>query len=147
LQAKNPVANRRASATVFLVIILKRTIALTLLALWLPVSMHCSLETLPGFNLLDCCCDTGASQSAKDDCAQSPCGEIEAGLYKIEDNPTDTPNLAIVLAMASRIGAPQLPEPTPTTFLAADSSPPELAKTWQFSRRTALPVRAPSFVS
>jgi hypothetical protein len=144
---EKPVANRKASATVFLVIILKRTIALTLLALWLPVSMHCSLETIPGFNLLDWCCDTGASQSAKDDCSQDSCGEIESGLYKIEDNPALTPSMAVVLAMASSVEAMQPPKTTPTVFLPTGSSPPELAQTWQFSRRAALPVRAPSVVS
>jgi hypothetical protein len=143
----NSVANREASVTVARVKILKRTIALTCLALWLPVSMHCSLETIPGFNLLDWCCDTGASQPAKNDCAQDSCGEIEAGLYKIEDNPALAPSLAIVLAMASPVEALQPPKPTPTAFLPTDSSPPELTQTWQFSRRAALPARAPSFVS
>jgi len=127
--------------------ILKRTTALTFLVLWLPVSMHCSLETIPGFNVLDWCCDTAASQSDKDGCAQDSCGEIEAGLYRIEDNPTFAVNLAIVLAMATPVEPLQPPTPTPTTFLSTNSSPPELTQTWQFVYRAALPVRAPSFVS
>jgi hypothetical protein len=143
----NSVANREASVTVARVNILKRAIALTCLALWLPVSMHCSLETIPGFNLLDWCCDTAASEPAKDDCGQDNCAEIEAGLYKIEDNPALTPSLAIVLAMASSVEALQPLKPTSPAFLPSDSSPPELTQTWQFSRRAALPVRAPSFVS
>lgn len=32
-------------------------------------------------------------------------------------------------------------------FESSNSPPPELVKTWQFSSRTALPVRAPSFAS
>ena len=136
-----------ASVTFARVKILKRTIALTFAALWLPVSMHCSLETIPGFNLLDWCCDTAASQPAKDDCSQDNCGEIEAGLYRVEDNPTLTLKPATVLAMVFPVEAVQLPKPTPVVFLSADSSPPELAQTWQFSHRAALPVRAPSFVS
>jgi len=145
--SQNPVATRSARATIASVNILKRTIALTFVALWLPVSMHCLLETIPGFNLLDWCCDTGASQSANGGCAQDTCGEIEAGLYRVEDNPTLTPSLAIILAMASPVQALQPPRPTATTLLPTGSSPPDLPQTWQFSHRAALPVRAPSFVS
>lgn len=127
--------------------IVKRTIALLFLALWLPVSMHCSLEAIPGFNLLDWCCDTAAQPSAKDDCNQDNCAEIEAGLYRVEDNPTLMPKLAVVLARVSPFELLQLPAPTGAVFLASVLPPPELAVTWQFSRRAALPVRAPSFVS
>lgn len=144
---KNPVANTEAGAIFDAVSILKRTIALTFLALWLPVSMHCSLETIPGFNLLDLCCDTASPEPAKDDCSQDNCAEIEAGLYRVEDNPAFTLKLPIVLAMTSLVQAVQLPKPSPAVFLSTDSFPPELAQTWQFSLRTALPARAPSFIS
>jgi hypothetical protein len=127
--------------------ILKRTIALTFLALWLPVSTHCSLETIPGFNLLDLCCDTASSASAKDDCSRDNCAEIEAGLYRVEDNPALSPGLSVVLAMTSPVEIRPMPEPTAKAFPSTDSSPPELISTWQFSLRAALPVRAPSSVS
>ena len=81
------------------------------------------------------------------DCSQDNCAEIEAGLYRVEDNPAFTLKLPIVLAMTSLVQTVQLPKPSPAVFLSTDSSPPELAQTWQFSRRAALPVRAPSFIS
>ena len=126
---------------------MKGTMALALAALWLPLRMHCSLETIPGFNLLDWCCDTAAVESTKDDCARDNCAEIEAGLYRIEDNPALIRCLIAVSALTSAADVSQPTEPVLATLLAADSSPPELAQTWQFSRRAALPVRAPSFVS
>jgi hypothetical protein len=33
------------------------------------------------------------------------------------------------------------------SFVSSSSSPPEFPKTWQFFQRTAMPPRAPSFVS
>ena len=92
--------------------------------------MHCSLETIPGFNLLDWCCDTAVSETAKDDCGQDNCAEIEAGLYKIEDNPALTPSLANILAMAVPVESLQPPPPTPTALFPAGPSPPELRQIW-----------------
>lgn len=144
---KNPVANCLMNVTFAAVNILVRTTALALLALWLPVSMHCSLEALPGFNLLDWCCDTAAPKPTKDDCGRDHCSQIEAGLYRVEDNPSLTPNLTIILMMGFPTRSPHLPKPISTAFLASGSPPLDLVTAWQFSCRAALPVRAPSFVS
>jgi len=121
--------------------------SLMLVALWLPVSMHCSLEIIPGFNLLDLCCDTAAAENPKDDCRQDNCAEIEAGLYRVEDNPPLTSDLSVLLTLASPRETLSTPKPVQANSVPADSSPPELISSWQFSSRAALPVRAPSSFS
>ncbi len=109
--------------------------------------MHCSLEAMPGFSFLQCCCGQKALPQPPHDCSQDSCGGVESGFYKIEDNPAIAPNLALLLAFAGWdwIAEPS-PDPAPD-FIPASSAPPELPRFWQFHYRTALPPRAPSLVA
>lgn len=118
-----------------------------LLALWyLPATAHCLLEQVgwlaPGAD----CCD----QKASDDGSQSlPCPYgCCPSEYAVYFNPikgdvsllaVEVPPCVVMLPLAV------LPEQS--EFVPPESSPPELPKVWQFSFRTALSPRAPSFVS
>ena len=125
-----------------------RTITvLALVALWLPVSVHCQLEQLPGLEFLSCCDheDTTAPHQ-DDDCEGDGCAVVESGLYKTEErqNSLTAPNFPPV-----KFQSPQTPitsAPAVRAFVHG-TAPPELSCIWQFSFRTALPPRAPSFVS
>ena len=123
------------------------TVASLLLALWVPATMHCALETVPGFSFLQWCCDADDSRQTPRDCEDGVCGEVESGSYRIEDPLTVASIPAMILAFAAW---DRVAEPTPasaTHFIPSTSAPPELPRFWQFSCRTALPPRAPCLIA
>jgi hypothetical protein len=123
-----------------------RTTALLLLALWVPVTAHCKLEVLLHSSLLACSTQGSSAPHQDSDCDGDECSVVESGLYKIDDQPQlGFAPLAAPLVTWEWVGEflPRL-QAGPVSFGAA---PPELPRTWQFSWRTALPPRAPSFLS
>jgi hypothetical protein len=124
-----------------------KSAAVLLLALWVPATMHCSLEIMPGFSFLQWCCGGDEAPGQDHDCSQDSCSAVESGFYKIEDNPTVTPGLALPLAFAAWDWVAEQPAESASHFAPVSSVPPELPRFWQFSYRTALPPRAPSFVA
>jgi hypothetical protein len=126
---------------------LTKSVAMLLLALWMPVTMHCELEIMPGFSFLQWCCGGGHASAQAHDCGQDSCGEVESGFYKIEDHTTVIPGLALVLALAAWDWVDEPLADTAPDFLPISSAPPGLPRFWQFFYRTALPPRAPSLVA
>lgn len=118
--------------------------ALFLTLAWLPVTAHCQMEALPGFEFLEC-----ASHSAPsgDDCSENGCCAVESSSYQASRH-EDT-NVAVVflheIPRAAIAVDVSLQERIHLGILTA--APPELARSWQFVSRTALPVRAPSVAS
>ena len=112
--------------------------------LWLPVSAHCQLETVPGLEFLRCASDT---QTAQGHCNDSGCCSAEKSQYKTEQARATLPSPDL-LPISS---APLLPLvntlPAEVSVGILTAAPPQLLKTWQFASRTALPVRAPSIAS
>ncbi|MBI4325526.1 MAG: hypothetical protein HY674_09710 [Chloroflexi bacterium] len=122
---------------------LTRAIALLLLALWVPVTAHCRLESIPVFSFLVCCGHDDAVPHQDSDCEEDACGTVESGAYRIAQNAPWLLGLApIICCVLTEV--PVAPEPP---HMTAAALPPELPVSWQFSFRTALPPRAPSFVS
>lgn len=123
---------------------LRQIVVVLLLALWGPATMHCTLESLPGFGFLQSCCGPDTSAPAAKDCQDDGCGEIESGLYKIEEQPGllgSAPVLAVLPAPAPpRLLVPVLTSGCPP----AAPNPPGLAQNWRFLQRAAPPPRAPS---
>ena len=121
---------------------LVRLLLLTLVAAWLPVTLHCSLEAAGVFAAADDCCTAEPSASAGD-CKDDACPTVENALYKESSH-------------ALTVAAPELARcfvclelPAPGSQLQALSParhapPPELRVTWQFVTRAAPPARAPS---
>ena len=121
-----------------------------IVTLWVAASFHCRLEVLTGFELLSCCQHSEPEQSPahhEKECNDDGCAAVERGFYKparLEDAPV-MPLLALN-AWLSPLPALDLSSAS-KHLVSVSSSPPELPKAWQFSQRTALPPRAPSFVS
>lgn len=122
--------------------------ALALAVFWLPVSVHCQLEQLPGLDFLSCCShehDEGAPHQ-DDDCEGDACAVVESGLYKSEERQATPPAPEID---SSNGPAPAAAEPVLDSatlrLVLPGTAPPELARVWQFSHRAARPIRAPSF--
>ena len=117
--------------------------------LWLPVSAHCQLETIPGLEFLRCVSDN-QSRPNQGHCGDTGCCSAEKSQYKSEQlrltlpSPDLMPIPATPLTPLSNL-ANGLPDEVSLGILTA--APPESLKNWQFLSRTALPVRAPSIAS
>ena len=120
----------------------RTVMVLATLALWLPATNHCRLESIPGLEFLRCASDTENGS----DCDGDGCDTVEKGFYKIEN---DRPIVPAPVLVAIVSPAPLLAEsPAPGLVNGQlTSAPPELLKVWQFSFRTALLPRAPSIAS
>ena len=127
----------------------KSTVTISLALLWLAATVHCRLESLPGFEFLSCCTHADVKQSAshhETDCQTDACAMIESGCYKQEDSAAAPVNLGVTRALLDG-GLAEFEPPITASTSSGVSAPPELSHGWQFSYRTALPPRAPSRVS
>ncbi len=121
--------------------------ALVLLALWMPVTLHCVLERLPGLHWLECCCAAASDAQTPSNCERQPCGSLEGGAVKIEQKVLSAPPPPLSPRLpALTLTAVLLPVPMVATGQFSPA-PPELAPCWRFNCRTAWPPRAPSLVS
>jgi len=118
-------------------------IAILLLALWMPVTSHSLLEGIGWIHHHDVG-ETDPDQAPGHDAADGICQIESCGWVLAEisqaSNWCSFHFLAVTalpeISLALRV-KPDFPGP----------SPPELSRTWQFSFRTAPPVRAPSIAS
>lgn len=108
---------------------------------WIAVTSHCLLEVLPQLSFLAC-----ETEDTSGHCDDTTCEYVEAGNYKISKQVVYTPPVfsllltcIVPLTEDSQLGK--------TTVDCPLSIPFRLQKTWQFSFRTALPIRAPSSLS
>ena len=122
---------------------LHQLVALILAVLWIPVAGHCIFEKMPGLEFLKCAADT-----EQGDCSGSgdACSQIENPNYKLSDTKVVIPQPAFAVLFHILIQN-SVRNPVENQTPASVEVPPEISTTWQFSFRTALPPRAPSFVS
>lgn len=124
---------------------LKTIVSLVLLVLWMPVTSHCYLELAGLIPNDDCCSQSEATPPGHGDPCESGCKLVEKAGYKIQDNQPVPPVAIVLLPLFLQ---PALPEPPPEEFSARMAAwPPDALCLPQFTARTALPVRAPSFAS
>lgn len=120
-----------------------RFASLLLLALWLPVTLHCDLEAA-GLTPPALSCQDGHAPAAHaaDNCALVENGHYQAGsaLLKV---PAPT-LLACSLCCVAVLAPP--PVFIPSLSPECSDTPPELIRVWQFDRRAALPSRAPTLL-
>jgi hypothetical protein len=114
---------------------------LALALLWVPVASHCSWESLVGGDFFKC-----APASEKGDCSgdADDCASVESGGYKISNTRLQIPVPVFIVAILS---LPPLAEAASQQAAPATAAPSGISSRWQFIFRTALPPRAPSFVS
>jgi hypothetical protein len=125
---------------------IKAVMVWTMLALWLPATNHCRLESIPGLLFLACDQAPEADAHQETDCESDNCALVESALYKVEDSQV---NVKSPMTPESLI-LPVLQTPSLATArpgFVHTVAPPELAVAWQFCTRAAAPPRAPSFVS
>jgi hypothetical protein len=120
---------------------------LTLLALWLPATNHCRLEQLPGLRFLACCDHEDATASHHDDCRTDDCAAVESGLYKTVSGRIQAPVPVLLTTSLLTVFLEEIPAPPACCLTGSPVVSPPDSGGWQFSFRTALPPRAPSFAS
>jgi hypothetical protein len=119
-------------------------VACLLAVLWLPATLHCGLEAA-GFLDQHAHEETTASDSdCGDTCANDSCAAVEDGAYKRSSELISLP--APVLTACQTCAAPPPQKSNPPTSISPETtdSPPELARTWQFTARMAFQPGAPS---
>jgi hypothetical protein len=117
--------------------------ALILAVLWLPVTMHCSLEALPGLEFLICCAhDDTAAPHEDDDCEADACAVVESGFYKLQDHE----DLVAVSGDFEVINSFHSNDTESGVGQGVPAEPHPECVGWQFSSRAAPLPRAPSFL-
>lgn len=113
--------------------------------MWLPVSAHCQLEFVPGFEFLRCNVTPVESHSPSKDCGS--CCSVEKSQYRADQVRLNVPAPELLPSLPVTV----LPEvnslPVEVSLGILTAAPPELPQSWHFLSRTALPVRAPSIAS
>ena len=120
--------------------IIKIVVTLLMLVVWPVASMHCQIETLPGFDFLRC----AVAEDGAKDCKDDGCQSVEEAAFKAPDSQNVLP-APLEISDPFRIGRlieESSRERLSYTFL--DQIPPELPTSWLFSLRAAQPPRAPS---
>ncbi len=122
---------------------LQQIVGLILLVLWVPLTSHCTWENISDLAMFKCADDTEQQSEQKSDCADDGCAQLETATYRSSDaQPDVAPPAFLVLFQLLNVTVP-----TNESCVAVATSPPQILAGWQFSLRTALPPRAPSFVS
>lgn len=125
---------------------LVRTLLFTLVAAWLPVTLHCKLEAAGLFESADACCAAEETSVPAADCKDDACPTVEDALYKESAHglkvaaPAATDGIASLALVALYRDHPAEPTLSPPRH----GPPRELRAAWQFLTRAAPPARAPS---
>jgi hypothetical protein len=123
---------------------LRQCLVLLLVALWLPATLHCALESSGLFGSAAICCTDEHTTAAGDNhCETDSCAVLESNLVRPVGTDLVVPAPVALACLFCLI------EITPETIIVPTVSPerthcpPELARTWQFVARAALSPRAP----
>lgn len=121
----------------------RRLALLLLVALWLPVTLHCELENVGLLASVGECAD---SEDAC--CDDTACFTVEEALFK-DPAPIlklTAPEVSACLVCLA-VNTSDIFSTESALSPARHAPPPELRATWQFVRRAAPPARAPSLNS
>ena len=123
-----------------------RAILFALVAfLWLPISVHCQLETVPGLEFLRCTSQSSDSHSPANDC--NNCCAVEKSQYRTEDVRLASPTAQLQPLRFEPVAGVVAAPPAEVSSRALTAAPPESFHIRHFLSRTALPARAPSIAS
>jgi hypothetical protein len=128
---------------------LARSILVVILALlFVPLTSHCKLESVSGFEFLRCSPESGGPESHDDHPCDAGCCPVEFSKYQIQ-------RFEEIVPADDSSPEPFCPRMTVSAALpwlergtgAPTVDPPEPLRPWQFSLRAACPPRAPGSAS
>ena len=123
----------------------RQSLVCLMVAVWLPATLHCAMDRAGLFEAALACCEhEKPARSTNAGQCDERCADFERSINKAsaEMPAMGAPVLfalvdwVVVVVEVPAIPGAILPEVT--------DSPPELARTWHFVARAALPARAPS---
>jgi len=120
---------------------INRVVALLMLAVWLPATSHCMLETA-GIIPTDECCQTPEFPTQDPHDCRDGCASFEDSFYKVKEQiPGDLTPFQILVSLPAI-------EPTVVAPSVMNSGwPPGALSLREFVIRTSQPIRGPSIVS
>jgi hypothetical protein len=121
-----------------------RMLILTLVAVWLPVTLHCRLEAAGFYDAADDCCSTEQAAAPAGDCKDDACPTVEDALYKESAHSLKVAAPDVSLCLACLALVPESAANEPALSTASHAPPLEIEAAWQFLARAAPPARAPS---
>ena len=128
--------------------LLKLTLVLAVLSLWLGAANHCLLESVPAFKFLVCAAHEENASPQETNCEEDGCAAVEKAAYKPEQTTASAPIPVLFLVGELIAAGPEAVEPEVEVSQVHSASQLQLpSATWQFVLRTAAPPRAPSFLS
>jgi len=131
--------------------LLSRTLFIVMALLWVPLTAHCRIASVPGLEFLGCGDHEHSGKRTDQSCEDCGCCSQETAKYhasRWEDTAPDTQTDLTDLAAPGILDLVRglAPEESEGVLVAAPPPPPGSAS-WVFLRRLALPVRAPSAAS
>ena len=126
---------------------IKAAVALMLALVWLPAVSCCLIDASGLLGKQDCCSKEHSHPASGPGNCDQPCGALASASYVPQQS-----QLFVIAPIGLPLfdGSFSLTEIQRPAGLSRDlpaTAPPELAGHWQFSFRTALSPRAPSFAS
>ena len=128
---------------------LKTIWVVALALLWVPITSHCQLESIPSLTALLACCEHEETSAPHEDqdCEQDACASVESGDYRTQEREpllVIPDHISIEVAVVV-VELSSVPDKISLSILTPAA--PKQDHIWQFAFRTALPVRAPSLAS
>lgn len=126
-----------------------KLVSLLLAALWLPATLHCQLESL-GLHVLFSCPEQAAhtDHASENDCAYDGCKTVESGQIAFSQSKIIPALLSASVCVFVHCLLHHAPcAATPETFAIHQNETLPIQRTWQFTRRAALPARAPDLLN
>ncbi|MDA1275005.1 MAG: hypothetical protein O2960_13305 [Verrucomicrobia bacterium] len=126
---------------------IKAVVAMVLALVWLPAASCCLMDASGLLGKRDCCSKERSHSASGPGNCDKPCGALASAAYLPQ---------GVQLFLIAPVDVPpfdcasyptELRRPTGIGRNFPATAPPELAGHWQFSFRTALPPRAPTFAS
>lgn len=141
-QGSKPIANQPQSLTMRTVNLLKRIMAVLMLAFWVSAITVCAGECAKFVEKDLCCPSSGEHDSGQPAGSGNNC-LFSVALTKIHDEESVAWNFLLLPAIAEVLFLAQ-PDAEPVREANAPAGVQTLSREWQFITRTALPPRAPS---
>lgn len=117
----------------------KTILTLLALALWLPCTARCELEKARVLPTPSCCEEHSQSEKMPPNCGI--CESVASGYFSSESKITVPTAFIVSLPFAA---LSEVPVERDQVSFAPEEQPPSILNIFQFTSRTALPVRAPS---
>jgi hypothetical protein len=124
---------------------IKTVVAVLLALVWLP-AVSCCLIDASGLRGKPDCCPKEHSVPGPGNC-NKPCGALASATYLPQQAPLLVIAPICLPLFDCAFSLIEIHRPAGVCRELPTNAPPELAGHWQFSFRTALPPRAPSFAS